>query len=165
MKRALVLPALLGLMVGLAAAPAHAAPPENFRTHLTGAEEVPAVDTRAQGQAVLRLHAGGDALDYRLIVANIAHVTQAHIHCGAAGVNGPVVAFLFGLVEDGVTTNGVLATGTVTPADVIPRPDSAECPGGVADFDEMVARIRSGDAYVNVHTVQNPPGEIRGQIG
>jgi hypothetical protein len=99
-----------------------------------------------------------------LIVANIEGVTQSHIHCGAEGVNGPVVAFLFGPVLGGLDANGVLAQGALTNANTIPRPDSAQCPGGVANFDELIAKIRSGEAYVNVHTLANPGGEIRGQI-
>jgi hypothetical protein len=136
----------------------------NFITHLSGDEEVPPVDTLAQGQALFRLNKDDTELHYRLIIANIEGVTQAHIHCGAVGVNGPVVVFLFGFDPEGVTLNGILATGTITPDDVIPRPDSAECPDGVADLDELLAKMRSGDTYVNVHTLAFPGGEIRGQI-
>lgn len=160
MKRGLVVPALLVLAVGLAAAPAAADAPENHRAHLTGAGEVPAVDTDAQGQAIFQLSADGTTLDYTLIVANIENVVQAHIHCGAPDVNGPVVVFLFGPVPGGVDHNGVLSTGTATDADVIPRP---EC--GVADLDDVMEKIRTGEAYANVHTTANPGGEIRGQIG
>lgn len=164
MKRGFTVFALLVLVSGLLAAPAQAASERNYRAHLSGAGEVPAVDTRATGQSTFMLSADGTALDYRLIVANIDQVTQSHIHCGPADANGPVAAFLFGFVEGGVTRNGVLATGTVTAADVIPVPDSPVCPGGVADFDDLLAKIRSGGAYVNVHTVEFPGGEIRGQL-
>lgn len=138
----------------------------NFVAPLNPGEEVPSPDlteTRnPTGNAVLRLN--GNELSYKLIAANIRNVTQSHIHCGLTGVAGPVVAFLFGFVADGVDPNGILAQGTVTPANVIPRPDSEACPGGVADFDDMIAQMRAGNAYVNVHTIQNPAGEIRGQI-
>jgi hypothetical protein len=165
MKRGLALAALSVLAAGLFAGTAEAAGgPENFRAHLTGAGEVPPVDTAAQGQAIFQLSPDDTALSYRLIVTNIENAVQAHIHCGAADVNGPVVAFLFGPVPEGMDNNGVLATGTITNANVIPVPDSAACPGGVANFDEMIAKIRSGDAYVNAHTVQNPGGEIRGEL-
>jgi hypothetical protein len=132
-----------------------------FVAHLSGGEEVPAVETRATGQAILKLNEAGDAIDFKLIASNIEGVTQAHIHCGAAGVNGPVVAFLFG-PDAGVASNGILSTGTVTA--VIPRPDSQACPGGVANFAELLDKIQSGEAYVNVHTLAYPGGEIRGQI-
>jgi hypothetical protein len=133
-------------------------------TQLSGANEVPPVDTQARGVAIVAPSSHSNTIFYALIVANIEGVTQAHIHCGADGVNGPVVAFLFGPEPEGVTTNGVLAAGTVTESEVIPRPDSPECPGGVADMDDLIAKILSGEAYVNVHTLENPPGEIRGQL-
>lgn len=164
MRRGLALSALLVVLVGLLATPAQAKDPKSYRTHLAGSAEVPAVDTQAVGQATLKVSADGTALDYRLIVANIENVTQAHIHCGATNGNGPVVAFLFGFVGNGVSHNGVLATGSVTGADVIPAPGSTACPGGVADLDELLAKVRSGEAYVNVHTTANPGGEIRGQL-
>lgn len=136
----------------------------NFTASLKGRNEVPAVETNGQGQAIFHLSKDGTELYYKLIAANIDGVTQAHIHCGAEGVNGPVVAFLYGFNADGISPNGILAEGTITAGDVIPRPDSAACPGGVANFDEMLAKMRSGDAYVNVHTVEWQGGEIRGQI-
>jgi hypothetical protein len=140
----------------------------NFRAHLSGREEVPPVNTRAQGQAIFQLSKDGNELRYKLIVANIHNVTQAHIHCGAAGVNGPVVAWLYPDAPPATLIpgrfNGILAEGTIDAVDVVARPDSAACPGGVANFDDLIAKIRSGEAYVNVHTSQFPPGEIRGQI-
>ena len=63
----------------------------NWSDHLTGAEEVPVRDTRAQGQAIFHLSDDGQSIDYRLIATNIDNVRQAHIHIGAAGANGPVV--------------------------------------------------------------------------
>ena len=74
---------------------AAAQPPDakNFITHLSGDEEVPPVGTSAQGQAIFHFSDTDNELLYKLIVANIEGVTQAHIHCGAEGVNGPVVAF------------------------------------------------------------------------
>ena len=82
-------------------------------------------------------------------------MTQAHIHIGPADDTGPVAAFLFGLVEEGV--DGVDADGTLTAADLIGPLEG----GTIAD---LVAEMRAGNAYVNVHTVAIPAGEIRGQI-
>jgi hypothetical protein len=138
-------------------------PQRNFVASLSGQAEVPAVSTLARGQAIFHLSKDGTELGFKLIVANIQNVTQAHIHCGGPDVNGPVVAFLYGLGPT-VSVNGILSQGTLTAASVIPRPDSPACPGGVANFDDVLAKMRSGQAYVNVHTVQNPGGEVRGQI-
>jgi hypothetical protein len=133
-----------------------------FIAHLSGANEVPAVETDGQGVAIVRV--SGESIRYQLISNHLVAATQAHIHCGAEGVNGPVVAFLFGFVADGVTSNGLLASGTIEAGDVIAVPDNEACPGGVADFDELLAKIAAGETYVNVHTVANPGGEIRGQL-
>jgi hypothetical protein len=161
-KRITMLAGLVVLVLALAV-PAAAGSQRNFRAHLAGRNEVPPVDTNAQGQAIVRISDDETSLQFKLIVANIEDVTQAHIHCGAAGVNGPVVVFLYGFGPV-VSPNGVLSEGARTNADVNPVGSSAACPGGVANFAELVEKIRSGDAYVNVHTLANPGGEIRGQI-
>jgi hypothetical protein len=132
-----------------------------FRTHATGAEEVPPRDTDAQGQAVFRLSRDGTTLHYQLVVANIENVTQAHIHMAPPGENGGIVAWLYPsgppdvLIEDRV--QGVLGQGEITDADVI-----GDLAGdGVAG---LLEAILAGNTYVNVHTSQFPGGEIRGQI-
>jgi CHRD domain len=153
------------LYLVFAAQGALAQPGANFVAHLTGNDEVPEVDVSAQGQAVFQLDSSGTELSFRLISTQLVGTTQAHIHCGADGVNGPVVAFLLDLNPDGIDVDGVLSSGVITNADVIQRPDSPECPGGIADFDDLIARMSDGGAYVNVHTLDNPGGEIRGQIG
>ena len=133
----------------------------NFVAPLTGDEEVPPADTDARGMTHFQLDRAGDALDYRLIVANIENVTQAHIHVGPAGVNGPVVAWLYPegppaqLIEG--RSNGVLATGTITADDLV-----GQLEGGT--LEDLLDLFHDGEAYVNVHTSQFPPGEVRGQI-
>ena len=125
---------------------------------LSGSQEVPPVDTNATGVAKFKLSKDGDSISYKLNVANIDNVTQAHIHLGQAGTNGGVVAFLFGPVfPDGVTVNGTLVEGVLTAADL----RGALVGATIAD---LIDELESGNAYVNVHTVANPPGEIRGQI-
>lgn len=130
----------------------------NFRAHLSGEEQVPPVDTNAQGQAKFQLNHEGDALDFRLLVANIDDVTGAHVHLAPEGENGPIVVPLFGdpLFTDPVTVNGTLAEGSITASDVI-GPLSG-------DFDGLLEKMRSSGTYVNVHTLEHGPGEIRGQI-
>jgi uncharacterized protein (DUF849 family) len=164
-----------------AAAHAGAAVPHNYRTHLTGAEEVPVRETRAQGQAIFQVSRDGSEVSYRLIASNISNITQAHIHCGPAGVNGPVVIWLYpnptstaALPGGGGRHDGVLAAGTFNASHVRPT-TNPNCPGGVATFADVLERIRTGNAYVNVHTDDGvaptntgpgdfPGGEVRGQI-
>ena len=155
---------LLGVSISAALAGGPRSYGGNFGAFLNGGGEIPPNDSDGFGVATFELNRWGTALDYELLVFNIDNVVQAHIHCGGPDVNGPVVAFLFGPVPGGVTVNGELADGVIKAGDVIARPDSPECPGGVADFDDMLDKIESGEAYVNVHTLALPAGEIRGQI-
>lgn len=137
-----------------------------FTAHLNSENEnnPDGVESLGQGQAIFELSEDGMVLHYKLIVANIDNMTQAHIHCGDATVNGPVVAFLFGFEPEGVTVNGILAEGDITSEDIRSRPDSPSCSGGLQTFEDLISRLRNGTAYVNVHTLAYPGGEIRGQI-
>jgi len=166
MTRRLTLRVGLALIaLAMAASPVLAGGGFNFRSPLSGDAERPVpVDTDAAGVATYKLNDAETELTYRLIVANIDGVTQSHIHCGSPEVAGPVVAFLFGFNAAGVTVNGVLAEGTITAANVIPRADSAACPGGVANLADLIEKLRTGGAYTNVHTLEWPGGEIRGHI-
>ena len=144
-------------LVGAGATTAATTEQRNFRTHLSGDEVVSPVDTNAQGQATFKLDKAGDELSFKLNVANIDDVIGAHIHYAPAGENGPIVVFLFGdPFTDPVTVNGTLAEGTITATDVIGPIEG--------DFSALLDAMRAGNAYVQVHTVENPPGEIRGQI-
>jgi hypothetical protein len=133
----------------------------NFRASLKGEEEVPPVETNAQGQAIFQVNRDGDSIDYKLIVANIENVTQAHIHLGPAGVNGPVVVWLYPAGPPAELIpgrfQGVLAEGTIKAANFV-----GELAG--QELDALIELMETEEVYVNVHTLQNPPGEIRGQI-
>jgi hypothetical protein len=150
---ATVLPATLA-----AAAPPR---PHTLTTSLSGAEEVPPVATKARGTAIVRWSGDGSELTYRLIVANIQDVTMAHIHLGAAGENGPVVAWLYPSAPPAQLvpgrSSGVLATGTITDADLVG-------PLTGMTMADLIEAIEAGDTYVNVHTSRNPAGEVRGQL-
>jgi hypothetical protein len=167
MKKWLVVPALV--CAGTVAVSIAGAANQNYNAHLTGAEEVPARDTPAQGQASLKLSKDGLELECKLIASNIENVVQAHIHIGPAGANGPVVAFLYGPVApNGGRTDGLLSRVTVTAANLIG-------PLAGQPLSALVTQIEAGNAYVNVHTDDGvappntgagdfPGGEIRGQL-
>ena len=156
---------VLGLMTVLAVATAVAAAPaqpRNFVAPLNGGNEVPPVATQAHGVAIFHLSDDGTELEYRLNVSNINDILQAHIHArGAAGVNAPVVTFLYpdnppAVLIPGRHT-GTLATGVITAADLIG-------PMAGMTMADLLDAIMDGEAYVNVHTVANPGGEVRGQL-
>jgi hypothetical protein len=133
----------------------------NFRTHMTGKEEVPPRETKAQGQTIFQLSKDGTELHYKLIVANIENVTMAHIHLAPKGANGGVVAWLYPSASPAQLIpgrfNGVLAEGVITQANLV---------GALAgqSLSDLIMHLQNDNAYVNVHTSQFPPGEIRGQI-
>ena len=124
----------------------------NFLANLDGSSEVPPVTTSATGSANFTLDEDNDTIQFTLNVSNISNVIMAHIHSGAVGVNGGIVVLLFGGPQTG-PVNGVLSSGTIRSQDV----------QGMS-FQQLVTAMRSGQTYVNVHTTQNPNGEIRGQI-
>jgi CHRD domain len=154
---------------------------KNHSTHLSGDQEVPPNDSRAQGQATFQVSTDGQSVDYKLIASNIENVFMAHIHCGQPGTNGPIVVWLYPSTAPspgpagGGRHDGILAEGTFTAANVIARPDSASCPGGVSSLADVLAKIQAHATYVNVHTSDGddtpnegpgdfPGGEIRGQL-
>ena len=132
--------------------------PSLFYAILEGEEEVPPVDSDAKGAAIFRTSNDGTELNYRLIVGNIEDVTAAHIHLAPRGENGDIVAFLFDPEEptEG-RTNGVLAEGTITSEDLVGPLEGST-------LSELIDEMEAGNTYVNVHTVEHPSGEIRGQI-
>lgn len=133
----------------------------NFRTHLKGGNEVPAVETDAQGQAIIKVSSDGASIHYKLIVANIENVFMAHIHNAPAGQNGSIVVWLYPsspppqLIEG--RTQGVLAEGTFSADDLVGPLEGQT-------MDALIEEMKAGNTYVNVHTSQHPAGEIRGQI-
>lgn len=80
----------------------------------------------------------------------------SHIHLAPVGVNGPIVVPLFSGIQSGLF-DGVLAQGTITAADL-----SGPLVG--ASLDALIAEMNAGNTYVNIHTLANPGGEIRGQF-
>ncbi len=134
-----------------------------IRIGLSGAQEVPGVITNTTGTLRLNNDPGLSEANFRLKVNDGIGVTQAHLHCARAGANGPAVVFLFGFVS-GVDVDGVLSTGTLTNLDFT----GADCTGTtgrpINNIASLALAARDGLIYVNVHTVANPAGEVRGQL-
>jgi hypothetical protein len=150
------LPLAVLLAAGLAASSCEDATEgqEIFTTSLSGANEVPARSTGASGSAQLVID--GDRVHYAVEIDDISNVFAAHIHTAATGANGPVRVTFFTVSQSSplsVTDRHILAEGTFTAADV----------SGIG-FADLLAAIRAGTTYVNVHTTQFPGGEIRGQL-
>jgi CHRD domain len=160
----------------IAAGIAIAAVSMHFNSPMEGAQEAPVPrDTQARGNAIYQLSDDGTRIEYRLIVANIENVFMAHIHMAPSGLSGPIVVWLYPGTTPGVTAplgggriDGVIAEGSFGAGDLV---------GPLAGhpLSDLIALLRSGGVYTNVHTndgdlVVNegpgdfPAGEIRGQI-
>jgi hypothetical protein len=138
--------------------PALAQGPPNIVINLTGNEEVPPVQTEATGVAEF-IPLGEDSPDepiaYTVNATNIEGVTAGHIHYGIEGENGPIVVTLFNY---DTPMNEVSESGTITT-------DKLEGPMAGMQISDLAASGANGTLYVNIHTEQNPDGEIRGQGG
>jgi len=112
---------------------------EDIKVKLSGAEETPSVTTSASGTGSFSI-AADKTISGEVRTTGIEG-TAVHIHAGAPGEKGPPVITLAN------AGNGVW----IVPADA-------------KLSDEQYAALESGKLYVNVHSADHKPGEIRGQL-
>ncbi|SHI38810.1 CHRD domain-containing protein [Algibacter luteus] len=134
----------------------------NFTTHLSGDNEVPAKETKATGQVIVRVSKDESSVYFKLIVANVqTNISGSHFHMAPAGTNGGVVVNLLNASDFTPQTeapvNGVLAEGTITESNL--AGDFAGNP-----LSDLISAIRAGNIYINVHTDKYGSGELRGQL-
>jgi hypothetical protein len=125
---------IIGLVIGFTLA--HAA---DVKVKLSGAEETPPVTTSASGSATFTI--GADKSVKGKVTTTGMEGIAAHIHVGAPGEAGPPVITL---------VKGDKGEWTVPP--------------GALLTDEQLASYKAGNLYVNVHSAEHKPGEIRGQL-
>jgi hypothetical protein len=135
---------------------------QTFTAHLDGFNETPSLNST--GQADLTLTIQGDQMSFDLTYSGLSgNPTVAHVHIGQVGVAGSP-AFYFcgggGKPACPASTSGEI-TGTVVAADIV-GPIGQGFPAG--DFTDVVAAIKAGVSYANMHTAKFPAGEIRGQL-
>jgi len=132
-------------------------PVSTFTAELTGAEVVPPVETQATGTATFSIDATGTRAYFKLTLSSISDVIASRVHEGKPGSNGSGLLILYpGPTAEG-PFNGVIAQGYFDASVLIGSLTGKT----IADFAVL---LQGGLAYVNVGTVQNPQGEIRGQI-
>ncbi len=112
---------------------------KDIEVKLTGAEETPPVTTSASGAGKISIEK--DHTVKGSIKTTGIEGIAAHIHVGAPGQAGPPIITL---------TKGENGTWKV--------------PDGAKLTDEQFASFTSGNLYVNVHSADHKPGEIRGQL-
>lgn len=157
-----------------------------FTTNLTGYQETPVtINSPGSGEFAAKISKDGSEIQYVLSYRGLTtHVLQSHIHFGRPALTGGIVLFLCTNLAppanvpappacpdapaDGST---VTVNGTLTAANlIVPNVANVALPTqgidpGAAGFAEVVAAIRNGAAYANVHTQKVASGEIRGALG
>jgi len=160
---------------------------ENNQTRLqatlSAANEVPAPprpNPNGSGTSVLTISENQQSVSYTLTYAGVNNVTQAHIHVvNSPSLSGPIVVFL--CTNVGLGTNvpcpgagpiptpqacpqgsSVTITGTLTAADLSCK-DATPTSPAVNNFGDFIAQLMAGNTYTNVHSTDNPGGDVRGQ--
>ncbi len=137
--------ALLVMAGIMATAAAQSAPLAIFTADLSPQNVVPPVHTRASGFAVAVLH--GHRLDvlgsFLALSSPVARELRggAHIHQGGPSDNGPI---LYSLQVDGSIAGSIRGTFQLTA--------------------DQVKALEAGDLYVQIHSEQHKPGEMRAQL-
>jgi hypothetical protein len=132
-----------------------------------GAGETGAIFSPGQGTLKLKLNTKLQTVNWTLTYSNLsAPITQAHIHFGKKKVAGGIMVFFCSnltgpppgtqLCPNSGTISGMFTQGSV----IGPAAQNIT----VGDFNGLAQAILSNTAYANIHTVNFPAGEIRGQI-
>jgi CHRD domain-containing protein len=170
MTRHLLAGATLAAALTLSAAQAGA---EDFSSKLSGFNEIgslagPTGAILSEGTATLKmdLNRGAKTLAFKLTYSGLSsNVVQAHIHFGKVHVAGGVIVFFCGPATSPAhqvcPPTGGTVTGTIAEADILAIP-SQNVPAKT--FDALTDALVSHTAYANIHTVNFPAGEIRGEI-
>ncbi|GAB4222299.1 MAG: hypothetical protein Kow0062_19030 [Acidobacteriota bacterium] len=136
-----------------------------FQAVLSPAQGVPepgGAITIERGAFRARVRPDLSAMDVVLLVEPSSPVLAAHLHCGRAGMTGPIP---FGLINPGrLMFDGNVARGTLTNEDFTGSDCTDFIGRPVNNIAALAMAMRDGLIYVNVHTANNPPGEVRGQV-
>ena len=143
---------------------------ESFTEFLIGYEETPsAVSTSGKGTFSALISTDATRIDWQLSYANLeGAVQQAHIHFGQRFVTGPITVFLCTNLGNGPAGTQpcpappATISGIITAVEVTNLANERGISAG--ELDELIAAIRAGVTYVNVHSTRWPGGEIRSQI-
>jgi len=147
-----------------------AATAETVVVKMQSYEEVPAVSSVATGHFTAFINDAAGTIDYELFYEGLeGDVRQAHIHFGQRGVAGGISVFLCQTSSFNPDPTGLApqcpqsgtVTGTIRAANIIGPTGQ-----GIAatELAELIAAIRAGIAYPNVHSTKFPGGEVRGQF-
>jgi CHRD domain len=137
---------------------------QQFQAILSGLNEVPPVNSPAQGALKMTLNTSAQSLTFTLTFSGFpVTVVASHIHFARARDNGGVIVFLCGGGGKPSCPSGPSGTvsGTITAADVIgPTPQGVNA----GDFAALTTALVSQATYADIHTANFPAGEIRGEV-
>ena len=140
----------------------------SVQADLTGYQEVPAISTVAKGTFDAWIDTEAGQIYFKLKYNGLeGAVLQSHVHFGQLSVNGGISFFLCSNLGNGPVGTQACPVGPavvegVITADLVVGPGGTGIePGAMA---EIVAAIKNGTAYANVHSDKWPGGEIRGQL-
>ncbi len=174
LRRALVAVVMIGAFIASAtlafadtSSSTEATSTQSFSAFLSPNQEVPSVTSTTTGNITVRSH--GNTLDYSLNVFNGENITDAHLHCGSVGENGPVVVSLFdaGSGSSSVNVNGNLVSGSIAENNTTAS-TSVDCASvigySVQSIDDLRQALQNEDIYANIHSLAHPAGTARGQL-
>ena len=130
---------------------------QKLTTELSGENEVPPTNSSSTGLAEFTI-IGTGYIQYNVTASNIQNVTAGNLQGGLEGENGPIIVTLFSY---DTPMNQVSESGTMTAGNSSFQGGTTTSQQQLTDF---MNAMRTGQIYVNINTVQNPDGEIRGQI-
>ena len=154
--------------LGVAAIGCNGYDQETFTATLNGASEVPATAVTTTG--TFSIVFDGPAAKYTLTTNGLVGVTAAHIHTGAAGATGSPMVYLFDTPTAGwqdFASGANIGVGSFTQDMVAACTPGCQATTGVTPtrtYDNILAGAQTGTVYVNIHTLTNTGGAIRGQI-
>jgi hypothetical protein len=140
----------------------------SLKAKLTGFQESPPKVSPSTG--TFEATVIGSTLSYKLTYTRLSSPAfMSHIHFGQPAVNGGIFLWLCGSATApgpaGTPTcppdGGTVSRSGITAADIQAVSGQNLAAG---DFAAALSIIRSGVAYVNVHTTNFPAGEIRGLV-
>lgn len=131
---------------------------------INAAQEVPTPVGNPTAEARAEFELDDGAIEYKLKMRKpIEDAFMAHIHLGARGTAGPIVVWLFGTPPPNPAANFDFAKGDIVASGTLHASDFIGALAGKS-IEEIADALDSGGYYVNIHTVRNRAGEIRGQV-
>lgn len=126
-----------------------------FRAKLDANNEVPPVDSTAEGVATFKLK--DDAIKSKINVTGIADVSGAQIFMGEIGQNTDPIVDLIKTGEKTEGSDGVVIKGNFTASDF-----EGSMQG--KDLSALQSAMAANQTYVNIMTTDHPDGEVGGHI-